>query len=73
MMLRFADSEYLGPADRADALSGRFAVLHRDRFGVLDLPLGLTLDTVSLHGPPPLAERIHAHAEPVNGHVRIWP
>ena len=47
--LRFANAEELGAADRADALSRRLAILHRDRLGVLDFPLDSALHAICLH------------------------
>jgi len=45
----FADPEYLGAADRTDALSCRSLVLHDDALRVLDLSLGTALHAVRLH------------------------
>ena len=40
------DSEHLGVADRADAFSGGFPVLHSDLMGILDFALCLALYAV---------------------------
>jgi hypothetical protein len=47
--LGFADAEHLCAADRTNALGGWLAILHLDSLGVLDFPLGATLDTIALH------------------------
>ena len=51
--LALADSEHLGAAYRACALSCRPAVFHGYILGPLNLPLGLALHTVTLHSLPP--------------------
>ena len=50
----FSNLEHFGAASGTDALGGRAAILHGDALGVLHLPLGATLYTVTLHGTPPL-------------------
>jgi len=47
--LCLTDSEHLGSAYRAHALSRRLAILHGDGFGVLYFPLGAAFDAVRLH------------------------
>ena len=47
--LSLADSEHLGAAYRTCPLRRRLAVLHGDSLGVLNLSLGATLDTITLH------------------------
>ena len=47
--LLFADAEHLGPAGRADALSGGLAVLHGNGFGIFHLLLRATLDAICFH------------------------
>ena len=56
-----ADSEYLGAAGRAGALSCRSLVLHDDALGVLDLFLGSALHTVCLHLTLLSADEIVGH------------
>ena len=54
ILLCLADFEHLGAADRARALRGGLAVLHRHRHRVLDLALLFTLNTIRLHVFSPL-------------------
>jgi len=48
--LGFADFEHLGAASRADALGCRAKIFHGDSLGTLHVPLGATLDTITLDG-----------------------
>jgi hypothetical protein len=54
LLLGFANLEHLGAAARADTLSRRSLVLHDDGLGTLHFLLGATLDTITLHGTPPI-------------------
>jgi hypothetical protein len=47
--LSFADAEHLGAALCADALSGRFAILHFNGLGILHFSLGPAFHTISFH------------------------
>ena len=47
--LNLADAEDLGSARWAYALVGRSAVLQRYSFGILNLPLGPALKTITFH------------------------
>jgi hypothetical protein len=52
----FADFEHLGATGRAHALGGWAAILHGDGLGGFHFFLGATLNTITLHGMPPLIE-----------------
>jgi hypothetical protein len=53
-LLGFADFEHLGAAGRASTRSRGSLVLHGDRLGILDLPLGPALHAVCFHSAPPI-------------------
>ena len=48
-MLALADSEHLGAAGWAVALSRRLAILHGDGFRIFDFFLGAAFDAICLH------------------------
>jgi hypothetical protein len=54
LLLSLANPEHLGTAFRAGTLSGWFAILHFDCFGIAHFPLGATFHAVCLHRSPPI-------------------
>ena len=60
---RLPDAHDLGSADGAGALRGRLTVFQRHRFGILDLALLPTFNTVRFHwlAPLPIMNRQEYH------------
>ena len=48
-VLALSDSEHLGAAYGANALSRRFTILHGNGFRVFHIPFGPAFNTISLH------------------------